>query len=409
MPLAVAAALPTVAQAESLEERVARLEAQLAEKEASKSSTEYSFGGYIKLDAIYSSYSSGERATATVGDDFLVASTIPVGGSSGDTHLDMQAKHSRLWFKTKTQTDAGEISSHIEMDFGVNQIGDERISNSSVSRVRHAFVKWQYDKNSSLLAGQSWTTFFNVASLPETLDFVGPVGTIFERQAQIRWTQGVGNGAVMFALENPSSGLLSGGAAVGGSAYDNNSMPDVVLRYDGKAGDLAYSVAAVGREIAYKEASTTFTGDDSTMAYGVSFSGKWMLGKDDIKFQLNAGTLGRYMGLQTYRDGVIEANGDIELIDAVGGFIAYRHFWSDKLRSSFVYSATSADNPQSVQGGSTPESYNSIHTNLLYSPTAKLTLGAEYIFAEKTIEGQGANGEDSGDMDRVQFSVKYDF
>ena len=384
LPLAVAAASVS---AETLEERVARLETALAEKEAAavtgtKGNTQYSFGGYVKLDAMVSQYSGGERATSSVGDDFLVPSVIPVGGENGDAHFDMQAKHSRIWFKTSTQTDAGVISTHIEMDFGVNQIGDERISNSSVNRIRHAYVNWQYDDNSSLLAGQSWSTFFNVGTLPETLDFVGPVGTAFERQAQLRWTHGVGNGnSVMLAIENPSSGLNGGASgATGGGDFDNNSLPDVVVRYNGKSGDLSYSVATVLREIAYKENFTNnlaqpIEGDESEIGYGVSFSGKWQLGQDDLKFQLNAGNLGRYLGLQSFRDGYIESNGDIDLLDTVGGFIAYRHFWAPKWRSSFVLSASEADQPSNAPAG-TPSAYRSAHANLLYSPVKALTLGA---------------------------------
>ncbi len=419
LPLAVAAAFPLVSHAESLEDRVARLEAELAKKDetsSDKSATEYSFGGYIKLDVIASTYSGGERPTATVGNDFLVPSVIPIGGDSGDTNLDFQAKHSRIWFKTKSQTAAGEISTHFEMDFGVNQIGDERISNSSASRIRHAFVSWKYDENSSLLAGQSWSTFFNVGTLPETLDFVGPVGTLFERQSQLRWTHSdASGGSWMLAVENPSTGLLGAGGAAGSSAYDNNALPDMVVRYNGKAGDLSYSVAGILREIAYKEtftptgSATPLEGDDSVIGYGISVAGTWKLGKDDIKFQLNGGNaMGRYLGLQSYRDGVVEGDGDIELIDAFGGFIAYRHFWADQWRSSFVYSASSADNPDSVASGTTPKSYQSMHANLLYSPVAPLTLGVEYIYAEKTIEGT-VNGDDSGDTDRLQFSVKYVF
>ena len=141
------------------------------------------------------------------------------------------------------------------MDFGVNQIGDERISNSSVTRVRHAFVNWQYDENSSLLAGQTWSTFFNVSTLPETLDFVGPVGTLFERQSQVRWTHGLSDGrSLMFAVENPSSGLYgAAGSAAGASAYDNNALPDIVLRYNVSTGNVSYSLAALVREIAYKQ------------------------------------------------------------------------------------------------------------------------------------------------------------
>lgn len=411
-------------QAETLEERVARLEAALAAQQQSEnktaakpsdSKTEYSFGGYIKLDAISSQYSGGERATSAVGDDFLVASTIPVGGESGDANVDMQARHSRLWFKTVTPTAAGQLSSYIEMDFGVNQIGDERISNSSVNRIRQAYVSWQYDADSSLLAGQAWSTFFNVASLPETLDFVGPVGTLFERQSQLRWTHGLdGGSSVMFALENPSTGLYgAAGSEAGGSAYDNNSLPDVVLRYNGSHGSLSYSLATVFREIAYKQdfnnsAAVAVSGDESEMGYGVSAAMIWKLGADDLKVQLNAGNaLGRYMGLQSYRDGMIEDSGDIELIDEIGGFIAYRHFWNDQWRSSVVLSASSADNPDDV-AATTSKSYQSLHLNLLYSPIAALTLGAEFIHASRNIEGE-VNGDDSGELDRLQFSVKYVF
>ncbi|MBW2942012.1 DcaP family trimeric outer membrane transporter [Zhongshania aquimaris] len=417
----VFAAFPLSAVAETLEQRVERLERALAEKEAPsqvqqlEGSTEYSFGGYIKLDAIASQYSDGERALAGVGDDFLVASVIPVGGESGDTNLDMHAKHSRIWFKTNTATDVGAIGTYIEMDFGVNQIGDERISNSAASRIRHAYLSWQFDADSSVLAGQTWSTFFNVASLPDTLDFVGPVGTLFERQAQVRWTHGLGNArSLMFALENPSSGLYGqSGSDAGASAYDNNALPDMVVRFNGKSGDFSYSFSGLLRELAYKQNFTNsqaqaVRGDDSVYGYGVSFAGVWQIGADDVRVQLNAGNaLGRYLGLQTYRDGVIEDGGDIELIDSVGGYVAYRHFWAPKWRSSLVLSASSADNPDSV-ADTTAASYQSVHANLVYAPITALNFGVEYIHASKTIE-RPVGGDDSGDLDRLQFSAKYTF
>ena len=42
--------------------------------------------------------------------------------------------------------------------------GDERVSNSFASRIRHAFLKWDYAPGKNLLAGQYWSTFFNVAA-----------------------------------------------------------------------------------------------------------------------------------------------------------------------------------------------------------------------------------------------------
>ncbi|WP_200842753.1 DcaP family trimeric outer membrane transporter [Zhongshania aliphaticivorans] len=426
MTSAVCLALPfsvmaEVTPLETIEQRVARLEAALAEQEnsseeaASTSETQYSFGGYIKLDVLASHYSDGDRSLAAVGDDFLVASTIPIGGESGDSYVDMQAKHSRIWFKTARDTDVGVITTYIEMDFGINQIGDERISNSSVSRVRHAYLNWQYSKKSTLLAGQTWSTFFNVGSLPDTLDFVGPVGTLFERQAQLRWTQTLADGsAMMMSLENPSSGLYGqSGSDAGAGAYDNNTMPDIVFRYNQTSGDFNYSLSAVVREIAYKQnfnnsQAQAVAGEDKVYGYGFSFAGVWQLGVDDIRLQLNGGNaLGRYLGLQSYRDGIITDNGDIKLIDSVGGYLAYRHYWAPKWRSSVVVSASSADNPSSV-ASTTAASYQSAHANLIYSPVSALSFGLEYIHARKTIE-RPVNGDDSGDVNRLQFSAKYVF
>ncbi len=421
LPVVADAAASATPYLETLEQRVADLEKVLAEKDAAsktpqvKGATEYAFGGYIKLDIIASQYSDGERALAGVGDDFLVASVIPVGGESGDPHLDMHAKHSRIWFKTTTATELGTVGSYIEMDFGVNQIGDERISNSAASRIRHAYLNWQYDADSSILAGQTWSTFFNVSSLPDTLDFVGPVGTLFERQAQLRWTRALSaTSSLMLAVENPSSGLYGeDGSAAGASAYDNNALPDTVLRYNAKSGDFSYSFAALLRELAYKQNFTNsqaqaIRGDDSVYGYGLSFAGIWQFGADDVRLQISAGNaLGRYLGLQTYRDGVIADNGDIDLIDTVGGYIAYRHFWAPKWRSSLVLSASSADNPNTV-AATTAASYQSAHANLIYAPIAGLNFGVEYIRATKNNE-RPVNSDDSGDVDRLQFSAKYTF
>ena len=115
----------------------------------------------------------------------------------------LHAKTSRFYFTTDTDTDAGRVSSRIELDFMLSRNGDERISNSWNSRIRHAFIKWDYSDSGSLLAGQTWSTFFNVGALPDLLDFVGPVGTIFDRQPMLRWT----TGPWQFAVENAATRL----------------------------------------------------------------------------------------------------------------------------------------------------------------------------------------------------------
>ncbi len=386
--------------AATLEERVEMLEQQAANQpaagQAQAGNTQLSFGGFIKADTMYSEYSDGEEATSGVGDDFMVPSTIPVDPADlvdeGSGKLNMIAKQSRFWLKSKTQTEAGEVGSHIEVDFQTNGMGDERISNSYAVRVRHAYLTW--DK---WLFGQTWSTFFNVSALPETLDFVGAAGTVFERQPQIRYT----NGGLMLALENPST-TLYGGAE---NPYDDNAMPDLVARYNftGDWGNM--SLAAMGRELAYQDNIGGVDQDESEYGYGVSFAGRVKLGEmDDVRFQANYGNaLGRYTTLNAFRSGQIEADGNIDLIDQWSAVLALRHHWSDQWRSNFALSVSQADNPDTV-ALTTNKRVESAHANLIWQVAKPLSLGGELIYGNREIE----NGED-GDLKRVQFTAKYAF
>ncbi|WP_237055095.1 DcaP family trimeric outer membrane transporter [Microbulbifer sediminum] len=364
--------------------------------------TQLEIGGYVKLDSAISDYSDGAAATAGIGEDFLVPSTIPVGGESGAAKYNAHAKSTRLFVKTRTKFGSGQVNTHLEIDAMASGQGDERISNSYAQRLRHAYVDWQMAAGRSLLAGQTWSTFFNVGALPEGMDFVGPVGTIFERQPQLRYTHGIGSGSLQVAAENPATTLYSGTE----NPYDDNSTPDFVLRYNNSAGGLSYSVASMSRELAYDRD----TGQESRRGFAISLSGKYQLGADDIRFMYSYGNaLGRYMGLNSYRAGIIDPEGDIELIDQSGGFVALRHFWSEKWRSNLVLSMTSADNPELVTDTTAAE-YRSAHLNLLYSPLPQMTLGGEYIFASKQLENSsGTLADDEGDLQRMQFSVKYAF
>lgn len=364
--------------------------------------TTFEYGGYIKLDAMFSQHSDAQRA-GNVGDDFLVPSTIAVGDGSnkGDTVFDSNTKFSRLWFKTTTDTDIGEIKSYIEMDF--NADNDERLTNQSSSGLRHAFFSWKNSRNSSILAGQTWSTFFNVAALPEAVDFIGPTsGAIFIRQTQLRYTQDIGNGQWMVAAENPSVSLYDGGSGFSDNQTDDSAIPDLITRYDSKVGSLNYSAAAMVRQINYNDSAND--ADDSQLGFAVTLSGKYAFNNgDDVRVMLSQGQLGRYLALNAYRDGAVETDGDIELISAVGGFVAYRHLWNEKLRSTLSYAFSQADNPDTLVDDVTKSASNS-SINLMYSPTKKLTFGGEYLIAEREVES-GADG----DLNRLQLTSKWVF
>lgn len=400
--------LPVATLADEMDDRIDRLEQEIQQLKNQQASTQpaqgsaaasasgasISLGGYVKFDGQVSDYSDGSGATASIGEDFLVPSTIPTDGGSGDMNTHFNAKESRLWLKAQTPTSVGAITGYLEMDFEGSSQGDERITNSYSPRLRHAYVSWE-----NWLFGQTWSTFFNVSALPDLLDFVGPVGTIFVRQAQVRYTLG----GLQFALENPSSTLYDGTE----NPYDNNQIPDMIARYNFGDERANLSASLMVRELAYEDTVANISRSDSEYGYALSIAGRVAVGDggDDLRFMVNQGNaLGRYMGLNAFRAGAISPiNGDIDLADQWGAFAAYRHLWDEQWRSSFSLSAAGSDNPSSA-GGTAPEAYQTMHANLIYSPTRELEMGGELIYGNKELD----NGQD-GDVTRLQFSAKYTF
>jgi hypothetical protein len=168
------------------------------------------------------------------------------------------------------------------------------------------------------------------------------------------------------------------------------------------AGDAKISFIGLFRQLAYDNGSTI---DDTTNGYGLSVSGMWKLGADDLKFVFNTGSgLGRYIGLNIANGAVVDENGELEAIDSTGIAVAYRHFWNDKLRSSFIYSRIDIDNDVDLTGAGASKESSRVAVNLMYSPAPKLTFGGEISRAERE-EESGADGT----MTRLQFTAKLAF
>lgn len=364
------------------------------------SNTSVTLGGYVKLDAVYSNPSVGAGSTA---DLFLQPSAIPVGPAAGDnerTQVKFGARESRFFGKTSTPTSLGDLVTYVEADF-YGADGNESVSNSHGVRLRHA-----YGSLGHLLGGQTWTNFMYVPSLPETLDFGGAVGEIFDRQAQLRWTQPFGgsgsaaSGQWSVAAENPESIVtVPGGASF---RADDDRFPDITAQvlFDTSKGRIA--VLGLLREI--RADSKTPAVVDQKWGGAVSVAGVIpTIGKDDVRFTLSAGNaIGRYSN-GFFPDAIVGDDGRIRLATQWGWFAAYRHFWADWLRSSVVVSAATEDNPAGTPAG-TNKSTRSAHANLIWSPVPNTDVGIEYIYASRETE-DGLKGH----LNRLQASAKYTF
>lgn len=364
------------------------------------SNTSVTLGGYVKLDAVFSNPSAGVGSTA---DLFLQPNAIPVGPGAGDNEhnqVKFGARESRLFAKTSTPTTWGDLTTYVEGDlYGAD--GNESVSNSHGVRLRHA-----YGSLGRLLAGQTWTNFMYVPSLPETLDFGGPVGQIFDRQAQVRWTQSfegspsIAGGQWSIALENPESVVtVPGGASF---RADDDHVPDLTGQVVFNTARGRIAVSGIVRQI--RADSKTPAVGDQHLGGALSVAGVIpSVGKDDFRFVATGGNaIGRYSD-GFFQDGVVDADGRIALPRQWGGYAAYRHFWADNLRSNLVLSSATQNNPART-AGSANKGTRSAHVNLIWSPVANTDLGVEYIYADRETE-DGLKGH----LNRLQASAKYAF
>ncbi|MBW8367074.1 MAG: hypothetical protein K0M70_04360, partial [Arenimonas sp.] len=254
---------------------------------AANPGTRFGFGGFIKLDAMVSDTSDGEIADGSAGRLFYLPSATPVGGASeADPDLDVHAQFSRFWFSADTDIDGHKVKGYIEADIFGNANGNEQSTNTYGLTIRHAYVSWD-----RWLAGQTWSNFQDVAALPDSVDFVGPTeGTVFVREAQLRYTRGPWS----VSVENPETTITPylGGARI---SSDDNTVPDVTARYLHKAAWGHFTVAGLLRQLKVQ----TPLLDESDTAFAISVSGKWILGaNDDIRYMYSSGAgIGRYLGL----------------------------------------------------------------------------------------------------------------
>lgn len=366
----------------------------------------FSYGGFVKLDAMVTDTSDGEIPDGSVGRLFYVPSAIPVGAPGADegTDTDMGAQFSRFWFGADSTLDSGDkLKGYLEFDlFGGGSInGNEIATNTYGVTVRHAYVSWTRPNGASLIAGETWSNFQDVAALPDAVDFVGPTeGTVFVRQAQLRYSKGPWS----FSIENPETTITPYRGTGARISSDDNLMPDITARWTRK-GDWGHvSMAVMAREFAYENPAAGI--DDTAFGGAFSASGKWNLGRnDDLRFMATWGQgIGRYLGLGFASDTVLDAGGALEPIDGYGAYLAWRHAFTPKLRGNLFYSMAHYDNEVALTGLNVNERAQSMHANLIYSPVPKLEFGAELIYGQRALESEA-----DGDLRRLHTHVKYSF
>ena len=350
------------------------------------SNTSVQIGGYLKLDTIFD-------RDQDLGDTLYVEG-LDVSNDRSKGSFRLHARESRLYVKTSTPNELGGLRTHLEVDF-FGAGGNEIISNSRNFRIRHA-----YGELGGFLAGQTWSNFMHFAAYPATVDFDGPVGVSFLRQAQLRYTFPVGPGQLSVSAENPEGT---------GFADSRDSAPDLTARYSFKLGKAELEAGALVRRLAYDDG----TNDDDAIGGGLMLAGNIPL---TDKTKLMAGVIwgdgiGRYLydasgaddGSGGIGEAYIDGDGELETIEARGFNIAASHQWTERFLSALSYGRVRGDRPGNLFPTSTKK-LESIHFSHFYQLTEPMVLGFEISRAAKEVQ----NG-DSGHATRFQMSAKYSF
>ncbi|TYK65828.1 hypothetical protein CWS31_008685 [Colwellia echini] len=320
------------------------------------------FGGYIKIDARYMDGNIAANDYFYGGGTVLDSDINNFGIAANETRFNTKYTH-------------GDVTGFIEVDFygdGVSGGGNQIISNSSNLRLRQAYIQYK-----DILVGQAWTTFQNTSAIVEAADFAGPlVATAFIRQGQIRYT----NGGLQLSIENPET------YGTGGVTGDD-SVPDFIGKYtfSGDWGNV--SVSGLVRQL------QTTTGTETGVGFGVAGRVK-TFGKDDIRFQINAGNVGRYVGVTAITDVV---NGEVE--DSTSIMVAYRHFWNETLRSTIFYGGTTTD--------LSDRDRSQVGVNLFQNITKQLSVGVEVGNFDMANTASASGNTVGGSSNYIQFSTKF--
>ena len=344
-------------------------------------------GGFVKLNIV-------ETFDALGSLDRFIAGSIPVPQQSSAARTTMTVSQSRLNWDLREKTEFGTLRAYVEGDFA--GAGD-------TFRLRHAFGQFK-----DILAGKTWSVFQDTDAAPEEIDFEGINGAVNVRQPQVRYFPKIGQEwDLMLSVEDPNPEVTGGEAT--------SKWPDLVASVRRTWFDRWHIRSSlVLRQItAIWDLDPTGDTESQTTGWGVSLSGKtatqfWnSSNQDNLMFQLNFGEgIGRYINdLNTLggEDAKFDANGNLETLPVVAGYIAYQHWWREDARSTLNLSWVKVDNVDFEPDDAYHKTFRGA-LNYIWSPTPRIDIGAEVVFGSR----ENKDGE-RATATQLQISSKYRF
>ncbi len=328
--------------------------------------------GQVEAHAIHDFKQSG---APDVFSDLTFQPLDHAGGQHGKTQF--SAETSRFGFETSTPMALGALKTKVEADF-------YSYGSNNRNRVR---LREAYGEYGGWLIGQTWSTFMDLDSLPETVDFNGPIGAPFSRRSMIRYSVGDAKGSYRFTLAAEDPADQSGGPSA------NERMPQLVGRVERSFDRGAFNARVLVHE------KRSFS--EVKRGFGVGLGGRYKLSDKDI-------VLGQYTHVDGDVDQLYGSNGyaidpttgNITFDKNQGLVLGYSRIFTTWLRGNLALGFNRAQRAQAIDNRSLSQAFMS----LIYSPIKGVDLGSELVYGRRR-----TFGNEAGMLVRLDLMGRYSF
>ena len=328
--------------------------------------------------------------------DFVTADIPTPNRPDMRSQFQMDASTSRIFLKlVGRRTSIGDFTVYLESDFRGGGAGSYNM------RLRQAYIQL-----GSIRAGRSWSTFFDPASAPPTVDFEGPSGTVFGRNMQLQYSQRLNkHWSFAAAIEAPSASYTT---QAGQSEAIKQRLPDLpaYVQYEWDGGQSHIRLSGLLRALSYRN---LVSADNK---YAIGWAGQ-LSGTIALTPQFTLYYQAAYgRGYSSYMNDLSGAGYDListgdkgkmiapHILGFVGGL---QYNVSDKLFFSTSSSQCRLYNESSLS----PTAYRYgqyMVVNAFYTPFSNCQLGVEYLFGSRH-----NHDRTEGKAHRINAMIQYNF
>jgi hypothetical protein len=251
--------------------------------------------------------------------------------------------------------------------------------------------------------GKTYSTFMDDAALPTTLDYNGPSGVAFVRQALVRGSLPIAERwKVEASAEDSQADFSASGAIL--DLHTRARRPDLAarVRYEGENGH--FQLSGLSRQLRVSTTTPFGARELGIDGIGLSVSGSLpAFGEDSISFQLASGEgIGRYFNDPLSATGLaLSPGGDLELVRSTGATLYYQRQWAPDWMSVVGASSLRVNNESGRPAVALKHAtYASL--NLIHRVGPRVLVGGELLWGE----AQQVGGATASNL-RLQFSLRY--